>query len=233
MQLSKKESELYEALKKGSLDIFRVKDICLLLDIKKQAAYNLIKALKKKNAIEVIHAGLYAVKGVDDIAIGTSLNWPSYLSFRSALSYYGMTDQMPKKIIFASSRYRKETSRFKYVALHGKRFFGYKAIGEIIIAEKEKAIIDSLLFPKHAGGMREVMQAIRNSINIIDMQKLETYALKMKSKAVIRRLGFLLEEAGFKKATLLNHLGKGYELLDPTMKRKNNLNKKWLLDINW
>jgi predicted transcriptional regulator of viral defense system len=27
-------------------------------------------------------------------------------------------------------------------------------------------------------------------------------------------------------------IGKGYELLDPSLKKRNNLNKKWLLDVN-
>jgi len=59
------------------------------------------------------------------------------------------------------------------------------------------------------------------------------YALKIDSKAVIRRLGFLLETNNYKKtAELKKNLGKGYEKLDPSLKKKNKLNKDWLLDIN-
>jgi len=45
-----------------------------------------------------------------------------------------------------------------------KRFFGYVSIGNITIAEKEKAIIDSLLFPKYAGGIKEVRFALENAM---------------------------------------------------------------------
>ena len=56
----------------------------------------------------------------------------------------------------------------------------------------------------------------------------------MQSKSVLRRLGYILEILGYKKHlnSINKKIGKGYELLDPGLKRKNNLNKKWLLDVN-
>ena len=101
------------------------------------------------------------------------------------------------------------------------------------MAEKEKALIDCLLFPKYAGGIKEIRKAILSSIKSLDRKKLIDYALRVESRVVIRRLGFLLEEFQFKDSKILKkNIGAGYELLDPTLKKKNNLNKKWLLDIN-
>ena len=115
-----------------------------------------------------------------------------------------------------------------------KRFFGYYRIGEIIIAEKEKAIIDSLLLPKYSGGIKEITKCIKNSSEEINIKKLIDYAEKMQSKSVLRRLGYILETGG-KKGGLNNinkKIGRGYELFDPNLKKRNNLNKKWLLDVN-
>jgi len=233
MQLSKLESKAYETLKKNNLNIFKTKDLMLLLNIDRTKSYNLIKALKKKKAIETIKGGLYALYGTSELIIGSYLNWPSYLSFWSALSYYGFTDQLPKTMFFASTRYRKKTKNYKYITISKRRFFGYINVGNIIIAEKEKAIIDSLLFPKYAGGVRELIDCIKAAKNELDINKLIDYAIKIKSKAVLRRLGFILELIGFKETKkIFRKIGKGYELLDPSLNKKNNLNKKWLLDVN-
>ena len=234
MQLSKLESKSYEILKRNNLIIFKTKDLMLLLGISKEKAYNLIKALKRKKAIEAVKAGLYALEGTNELIIGSYLNWPSYLSFWSALSYYHYTDQLPKTIFYASTKYRKTIKSYKYVAIAKKRFFGYTKIGNIIIAKREKAIIDSLLFPKYAGGIKELIACLEKSINELNKEKLLDYAVRIKSKAVLRRLGFILELIGCNSIlkAIKKNIGKGFELLDPSLNKRNNLNKKWLLDIN-
>ena len=235
MQLSKLESMVYETLKKNNIVTFRTKDIELLFKINKTKTYNILKALKKKGAIKKIKGGFYAIYGANEFVIGSSLNWPSYLSFWSAMNYYGFTDQLPRTIFYATTRYRKSIDNYKYITISKKRFFGYARVGGITIAEKEKAIIDSLLFPKYAGGVNELRRCIKAAFNKLDRAKLIDYAVKIGSKAVLRRLGFILEltgcEAGILKK-LHKRIGRGYELLDPSLKKRNNLNKKWLLDIN-
>ena len=234
MQLSKLEHKAYELLRKNNLVTFRTKDIVLLMNVKKTKAYNLIKSLKKKNAIECLSKGSYLLQGTNELMIGSGLNWPSYLSFWSALSYYGFTEQLPKTMFYATTKYRKNIGNYKYITLSKKRFFGYANINGLIIAEKEKAITDSLLFPKYSGGIDEIIRCVEAALNELDISKLVDYAIKIESKAVLRRLGFILEKIGCRKKLneIEARMGKGYELLDPTLKKKNNLNKKWLLDVN-
>ena len=235
MQLSKLESKAFETLGRNNLTVFNTNDLRLLLGISIEKSYNLIKALKKKKAIEAVKSGLYTVKGTNELIVGPYLNWPSYLSFWSALSYYGFSDQMPKTIYYASTKYRKRIKNYKFVTISKKRFFGYLKIGNIIIAEKEKAIIDSLLFPKYAGGIKEIIRSVERAKEELSINKLFNYALKVESKAVLRRLAFILELLGYKEDSLgkiRKKIGKGYELLDPSSNKKNNLNRKWLLDIN-
>src|SRR3989338_10668414 len=150
MQLSKLEEQVYSIMRKHNLEVFRIQDICLLLSIDKQKAYNIIKALKRKKAIEKIKNGMYALYDASEIVIGNRLNWPSYVSFWSALSYYKLTDNLPRTLYYASTKYKKVKEPYKYVVILKKRFFGYTMAGNITIAEKEKAIIDCLLFPKYS-----------------------------------------------------------------------------------
>lgn len=236
MQLSKLENKAYEELKRNSLHLFRIKDLCLLLKIDKRKAYNLIKSLKKKGAVKGAGKNFIALKGADEFVIASELNSPSYISFWSALNYYGFSDQLPRKIFLATTKYSKETSNFKYVTISKKRFFGYVKFGGIVIAEKEKAIIDSLLFPKYSGGIKEIIACIKRAISEINTKKMIGYALKIESKAVLRRLGYILENINYQKKSLnkiREKIGRGYELLDPSLPKKNNLNNKWLLDVNY
>ena len=235
MQLSKLEYQAYQQLKKNDLFIFNAKDIRLLLNINKIKAYNLVKALKKKGVVKNAGKRFLALSEANDFSVAVSINSPSYISFWSALNFYGFSDQMPRLIFLAAAKRSRQINNFKYVTLSRKRFFGYTMIGGITVAEKEKAIIDSLLFSKYAGGIKEVISCMKSALNEIDLNKLATYALRMDSKAVLRRLGYILEELNFKGKMvnmLRNHIGKGYELLDPSLKRKNNFNKTWLLDVN-
>ena len=89
-------------------------------------------------------------------------------------------------------------SMTRITGLQPENVFG-SLIWEIFfqIAEKEKAIIDSLLFPKYAGGIKELIICIKISINELDKDKLLKYALEINSKAVLRRLGFILESIGY------------------------------------
>lgn len=234
MQLSKLENKAYEELKKNNLLVFSMNDLKRILEIDKTKSYNLIKALKKKKAIKKLIKGYFALRDANELAIATRINFPSYISFWTALNYYGLSDQNPKKIFVATTKYARETENFKYVTISRKRFFGYIKIGEIVIADKEKTIIDSLLFPKYSGGIKEIERSMKNAIKNLNLKKLIEYSLKIESKAVLRRLGFLLETIGKKKylEKIKKNIGKGYELLDPSLKKKNDLNNKWLLDIN-
>ena len=230
MQLSKNEEKAYELLRKNKLEVFRIKDIALLLNINKMKTYNLIKALKKKNVIDTLSSGIYSLQNTSDFVAGAYLNWPSYVSFLSALNYYGFSDNLPRKITYASVKYKKH-DKFFYACLSKKRFFGYIKVGDILIADKEKAFVDSLLFPKYSGGIKEVSRLLLENIDILNIDKLIDYSMKIGVKMVLRRLGFILEKKLNKQKInlLLTKIGRGYGFLDPSIKKRKNLNKKWLL----
>jgi predicted transcriptional regulator of viral defense system len=235
MQLSKNEYKAIEILKKNNIEVFRIKDLTLLLKADKTKIYNLIKALKKKKAIVSVNSGIYFLSDASELSISTYINWPSYISFFSALNYYKMTDQMPKIIFLASAKYKKQINSFKFIKLSKNRFFGYTSFNNIIIAEKEKAVIDSLLLPKYSGGIKEIERIMKNNLNELNIDKLIDYSIKVKSKAVMRRLGFILEKCNIKNKILnklVKNIGKGYEKLDPSLKKTNIYNSKWLLNIN-
>ena len=229
MQISKMESKLLESASIKSLVVFSVKDVCVLLNLKHSQVYDLIKSLKKKKLIKVLNNGHYSMNDVDDLILAPYTTRFSYVSFLSALNFYGLSDQMPQRILLATISSTKN-KKYVFVRVSKKIFFGYTTVNNIIIADREKAIIDCLYLPRYSGGIKEIRQALNKDY---DQKKLIEYALKIGSKAVIRRLGYLLEESGKGVNTKLHkYIGKGYEVLDPSIIRKNNYNAKWLLDVN-
>ena len=233
MQISKTENLAIETLKKNKLKFFKLNDLALLLEFDKTKTYNLIKALKKKKIIEAVSSGIYCLEDANDFEIGVYFNSPSYVSFLSALNYYGFSDNNPKKITFVSTKYKKH-KKFEFICLSKKRFFGYKKEGDIVIGEIEKVFVDSLLFPKYSGGIKETSRLLIGNLDKLDMNKLIDYSLKVESKMVLRRLGFILDEKLDKKnkEKLLKKIGKGVGFLDPNIKTRRNLNKEWLLYTN-
>lgn len=234
MQLSRKQAEAHDFLKSLHVAVFQVKDLCLLLQLTKMDAYNLLKALKSKRVIHK-YGKFYAFSNINELAAATAIHFPSYLSFWTALTYYGWSDQLPRIVYLCTTKYIPARGYFHYVTFSKNRFFGYVSLGELVIAEKEKAILDSLLFPKYAGGIAEIQNCLAKALPSLDKKKLLCYALQMESKAVLRRLGYILEQLKVDTTWLVKlkkYKGSGYELLDPTLPKKNNYNKEWLLDVN-
>jgi len=241
--ISKNEYELIEKVQK--FKVFDVSLIQKLTGYKKTKIYQLVFSLKKKGVIIEIKKGNYILSFLDyqpDISsVVCRLFWPSYISFWTALSYYKFTEQLPTTIFLASTKIRKEmeilNTKISFIKLSPKRFFGYEKIDDMIIAEKEKALIDSLLLPRYSGGIEEVFKSLYNAWDEIDKKVLISYALKMGNKSLLKRLGYLVEIGKLKiDKMLLNKLkreiGKGYSKLDPNASKRGKYNKKWNLIVN-
>src|SRR5208283_4430749 len=109
-----------------------------------------ISRLKKSGVIESAGRGMYSVPGLktDPEKAANEAVYPSYISFRSALSKYGVISEMPYALEMATTK----STRMKkiggtdvyYRKLKAGLFFGYTLAGGVFIAEPEKAFLDLL-----------------------------------------------------------------------------------------
>ena len=220
---------------------------CDLFGISKEKAHQSVFYLKQKDLVREIEKGKYLVLGFEPhrvlsnpFFIASRIVYPSYISYRSALNYYGFTEQVPFTVYVATTKRKKEIHfenyRYRYIAISPRKFFGYvrRMIGElsVVLAEKEKAIIDSLDQLKYAGGFEEAAKALFNSKTEIDNLKLVGYAIKMQSKTLCSRLGFLLDKYGMKTDGLEKNLSTSFIPLDPDKPKKNIWDRKWRLNVN-
>ncbi len=216
------------------------------LNLKKEKVYNLLKTLQRKELVERIEKGKYLVVGFEPERIlsrpnfiGSRIVTPSYVSFWSALSFYTFTEQVPRRITFVTTKRKDDVTfkgyRFKYIKLKPRRFFGYTKKGDefgFLMADEEKAIIDSIFLPKYAGGMSEVFKAFKRAVTQLDKEKLIDYAIQMENKSLCARLGFMLKQTDKKGEKLKSHLPKSPVKLDPSKERKGKIDNEWNIYIN-
>lgn len=231
--------KITESLENMQKTVFSVNDIAKIIGKPKKYASLVLHRLKKRNLILEIERNKYVLKKTNPYVIFSNLVFPSYLSFLTAFSYYNLSTQIAKNILIATTKSKKEIKfenyNLKFIKLSKNRFFGYKrektSLGFIFIAEIEKAIIDSLFLIRYCP-IDETYNALSKEIKLIDIEKLIKYALKMKSKIVLKRLGYILEKKNINiYEKLKGKINNKYDPLNIGIK-KGQKDKRWKLIIN-
>jgi predicted transcriptional regulator of viral defense system len=132
---------------------------------------------------------------------------PSYVSFETALAYYGLIPESVYGVVSASTRktarFSTDTGSFSYRTILRRAFFGYTVEeynrGRFTIAEVEKAVVDYLYL--HPGVAPDGdFTALRLNREIfhskVDKKMLEEYAGRINQKALFKRAKGLLRFMG-------------------------------------
>jgi len=234
--LSRREGALLELLEDNNLATFSASEVQRLLGINSNTARQTLCNLCRKQWIKRIKKGTYTLGKNPrfDFEAVCRAAWPAYISLSTALNYHGLTEQVPLVVFAVTTRQAKLNSvlwlKVKYATVKPARFFGYEKVNGFLVADKEKAIIDSLLFPKYVA-VEEVAKALYNGRKELDLAKLERYALQVKNQSLVRRLGYLLEATGYSPVELKSNK-RGTALLDVGQPHSGNIDKKWGLDLN-
>lgn len=129
---------------------------------------------------------------------------PSYVSLESALSWYGFIPEGVFQVTSCSSRktqsFETPLGSFDYRHIKPALFFGYQLEEwnnhHFAIAEPEKTVID-YLYLHHEIGEPDDFESLRwNSTelnNSLSMERIDTYASHIGSKALLKRLTLLKE----------------------------------------
>ena len=213
--------------------VFRIQDIERIAYCNQNYAKQILNRLKKKKLIKQITKNRYTTK--DNIfIIASNITFPSYISFWSAASFLGYTEQIVNTIQVATTRKTKpinfEGYKIKFIPIKNY-FFGYKKIsaneGDIFIAEDEKLVIDCLLRQKELGNMDEIENIVENAK--ISKEKIIEYLKKINKQSLTKRAGFLLEKKKSIDIYKEFNLDNNYILLNPASKKWKCINTKWKL----
>jgi len=252
--LGTKETELIANLSDERMRVFSVADASKLMNISRKAASDLVLRLFGKKKLIRIEKGKYLLVPPEawktgeyteeGILIASRLVEPYYLSYWTALSFYGWTEQPSKTLFVATTKTKRPVKiqgmQIKFIRLRKERFFGYEDhwLGnqKIKVADQEKTIVDCLDQPRYCGEIVEVAKGLWNGKNDLDFDNILEYSLKMKNGTIFKRLGFLLDVLEINRSSLRKklkeHKFSGYSLLDPGKKGKGFHNSEWNLYVN-
>jgi predicted transcriptional regulator of viral defense system len=228
---------LLKLLRERGMNFFTISDICSLCDINNNYASQIVYQLKMDEEVEEIEKGKYIMGDYKEfpLLIAYKTVQPSYISFKTALFLYKMRKDTDDEIYIATPKrkrpldYRKYN--FKYITIKPYKFFGFVGTiikgNNILVAEPEKAIIDSLEELKYGPEINKFKNILSNSIDLISIDKLIKYARRFHDKSLIARLGYILESIGIEIKIPEKYLPKDYIKLDPCGERRGKWVSKW------
>jgi predicted transcriptional regulator of viral defense system len=150
-------------------------------DLKKLFAINsdntvrhLLMRLTQDNVVERLIRGkyifLHSNREISDFEIANFLHIPSYVSLESALSMYGVIEQVPYKVtsmvLGRGREYRARGKMFAYSKIRKADFRDFVRKDDFLIATEEKALYDYLYFVykglRPAEKIYDLIQYLRN-----------------------------------------------------------------------
>lgn len=156
---------------------FNLKTLEDILDVKnKVTLFSIIKKLLKADILAKIERGKYTLKDAktNSFALANFLYQSSYISFESALNFYGILSQFPYEISNATTKKtcqkEFEGKVFTYTKIKNDLFWGYEKKENFLIALPEKALLDQLYLA--AKGQKRI------NIDELDLEKISESRFK-------------------------------------------------------
>jgi len=214
------------------LSSFTNKDLKLHYNIKYPEIC--IQRLKDKDKIITIEKGKYTLQD-STLSYATQLINPSYLSFLSALNFYGYSTQLSVKHTVAIKYNKKAIKNIKFIRVNAKYFFGYNKINyggfDLFIANKEKLLLDCLLYQNYVQ-VSDTLELLKDNL---DKNKIIEYLDKINNINLIKRVGYLLDLVNidiYKYFKYKIENNNTYVKLNKNLIKTKNNNSKWKININ-
>lgn len=249
-------ARLLATLSERGKRIFTTQEAAVVLDSKPEQVWKLLHDLVNRKWLKRLEGGKYMIVPLEsgltgsyaehEFLIASNLVRPYYISYWTALNYFGYTEQVPRTIFIATNKLKRSVQisglTYKFVWLAQRKFTGFvheRIDGESInIASREKLIVDCLDLPQYCGGIVEAAKGIWNAYqeDVLDLDKLTEIAERMGNKTIFKRLGYLFEilslPAGEHIELWHAKISQGYSKLDPTLNKIGPHNRKWKLILN-
>jgi predicted transcriptional regulator of viral defense system len=243
------------------LDFFTTDDLVERLGIPPQAAHDVTRRLVAANQARRLKRGLYAVLEPAHWHrpdAGFVANWylaaarlaePAdyFLAYYTAMEIHQMLQHPLTTVIAATTEQRRTVDvgpvTFKFVKVAKRKFFGIEKRqiqrGRTVnAADLEKTFLDCATRPDLCGGIEEVFRGFDRRAEDLDGDRILRYAMRLGSPTTMKRLGFLLEAAGYGESAVLLELREmvarlhHYVLLDPKRPREGERDTRWEILVN-
>lgn len=189
--------KLLQWMRKTGKQYYTISDISKFLGLEGQALKVRLYRLVKNGDLQRISRGMYAPvdTSLDVEKAANEAVYPSYISFNYALSKYGILSEVPYEMelaVLKSTRTKTIMNTvIKYRKINKNLFFGYRVQGGVLIAEPEKAFLDSIYFSVF--GKDPVFIPEKYDIKKLNPQKMMKYLAKYpdKVKKIVNCIKFM------------------------------------------
>jgi predicted transcriptional regulator of viral defense system len=211
--LSRQESRVVLALREGGRQGVAREEIISLLGATPKAVDNIIESLRRKGWLERASWGKYLLvppeHGAEAIGNSNLLAQASliakryYIGYGTAAAHYGFTTQHRNTIFLVTPEHlrprRVGEAQIRIVNPSPSKFFGYEPVDvlgyKVMMSDREKTAIDCVDRPELAGGVGEVALIVATASRRLDWNKAVDYLTRIKSGALVRRFGWLIDHA--------------------------------------
>jgi predicted transcriptional regulator of viral defense system len=253
--------EVLARLGEQGLDFFTTDDLVERLGILPQAAHDVTRRLVAANQAQRLKRGLYAVLEPaywHRPDAGFVANWyqaaarlaePAdyFLAYYTAMEIHQMLQHPLTTVIAATTEQRRTFDvgpvTFKFVKVAKRKFFGVEKrqiqrAKTVKVADLEKTFLDCANRPDLCGGIEEVFRGFARRAEALDGDRILRYALRLGSPSTTKRLGYLLDAAGYGESAVLVELREiagrlhHYVPLDPKRPRDGERDTRWEILVN-
>ena len=255
--LGPRAAQLFTELNELRRTTFTLADVGSITSLSASASRNLVHKAQLRGLVTRLKPGLYnlvpfelgrTTEHVDSpylIARELAGTTHYFLSHGTALELHRMVTQ-PNFTVYVSCTRRVSPHLFagydfRFVHITENQEFGVMKhwIDKerfVMISDMERTIIDGLRHPAFVGGITEVAKGLWMKREVLKVERLVDYALRLDVGAVVRRLGYLLEHYGLADATVLEPLRSmltaTYQRLDPLLPAEGAFLSRWRLQLN-
>lgn len=175
------------------------------------------------------------------------LNKSYYIGYASAMHIHGIksisgnTEYVVTAMSMRPNIRSFEGTTFKFILHDTNRFFGFKCVWinlqeKAMVSDLEKTIVDIATKPQYGGGIIALGQAIHQTKDRINLDKLFFYLSRNRNKSAKKRFLYLTDLLDMKWTTeherMMEELGSGSSLLDPSVSDKGIKRVKFGLRMN-
>lgn len=253
--------EILARLGEQGLDFFTTDDLVERLRIPRQAAHDVARRFVAANQARRLKRGLYAVLEPaywHRPDAGFVANWylaaarlaePAdyFLAYYTAMEIHQMLQHPLTTVIAATTEQRPTVDvdpvTFRFVKIAKRKFFAVEKRqiqrGKTVnVSDLEKTFLDAANRPDLCGGIEEVFRGFDRRANVLDGDRILRYAMRLGSPTTTKRLGFLLEAAGYGETAVLLELREmagqihHYVSLDPKRARDGERDTRWEILVN-
>jgi predicted transcriptional regulator of viral defense system len=256
-RLGPQEQRLLRELAGSGMRLFRTEEAYPYFASKARARKALSR-LESKGWLMRLERGLYLIVPLEagpegmwaenPLAIAHQLTPVGAVGYLPALHYWEMTKQAPAQMVVQTlrRRFRPRVTilgvQYQFVLLVERKLFGVttQTIDGLTfrITDREKTLVDACDRPDLCGGAQGLVEALLSSAEL-DWGKVDTYLDRMRSGAIYKRLGYLVDSLDIAIPDLewrldqwRRSLSEGIALLEPGRKPEGPVHTAWRVRVN-